>query len=171
MATVGVFDGVHRGHVILAHLVALADEVHAAAVVITFDPHPQAVITAGTRAPSDRSSNLALLEAAAPRWSSCSVSMRRSRAQTAEEFDRLARGRDLSRARDVPRVRVRARPAGHRGDRAATGESGWLAARGGRDAGHRRRARVQFRIRAALTAGDLATAERLLGRRYTPIRR
>lgn len=45
--TIGVFDGVHRGHqAILHHLAAGAYENGAPAVLLTFDPHP-AVVLAG----------------------------------------------------------------------------------------------------------------------------
>jgi riboflavin kinase/FMN adenylyltransferase len=43
--TIGVFDGMHRGHT--AFLTALATQAHAAghdAVVVTFDPHPDTVV-------------------------------------------------------------------------------------------------------------------------------
>ena len=47
--TIGVFDGVHRGHqAILGRLLSLAREKGGASVVLTFDPHPQQVITPGT---------------------------------------------------------------------------------------------------------------------------
>ena len=43
--TIGNFDGVHRGHrEVLGRLVERAREVDAAAVAITFDPHPLAVL-------------------------------------------------------------------------------------------------------------------------------
>jgi riboflavin kinase/FMN adenylyltransferase len=43
---VGVFDGLHRGHAyLLEHLVAEAGRRHARPVVITFDHHPDEVIT------------------------------------------------------------------------------------------------------------------------------
>jgi riboflavin kinase/FMN adenylyltransferase len=42
---IGIFDGVHRGHqLVLAHAVAAAKERDARVVVITFDPHPVAVL-------------------------------------------------------------------------------------------------------------------------------
>nr|WP_209067511.1 bifunctional riboflavin kinase/FAD synthetase [Arthrobacter pigmenti] len=42
--TIGNFDGVHRGHqVVLEQLVSAASERNAAAVVISFDPHPAQV--------------------------------------------------------------------------------------------------------------------------------
>lgn len=45
VATLGVFDGVHRGHRAALHAtVATAGEEAARAVVVTFDPHPAAVL-------------------------------------------------------------------------------------------------------------------------------
>ena len=45
VATIGNFDGVHRGQrAILDRIVARAEELGAPAVVITFDPHPLAVL-------------------------------------------------------------------------------------------------------------------------------
>jgi riboflavin kinase/FMN adenylyltransferase len=42
---IGIFDGVHRGHqLVLAHAVTAAKERDARVVVITFDPHPVAVL-------------------------------------------------------------------------------------------------------------------------------
>ncbi|HZC40845.1 MAG TPA: bifunctional riboflavin kinase/FAD synthetase, partial [Streptosporangiaceae bacterium] len=45
VVTIGVFDGVHRGHQrIIARTVADAAELGLPAVVITFDPHPLEVL-------------------------------------------------------------------------------------------------------------------------------
>ena len=45
-ATVGVFDGLHRGHVtVLDVLTGVARRLSATATVVTFDPHPQAVVS------------------------------------------------------------------------------------------------------------------------------
>jgi riboflavin kinase / FMN adenylyltransferase len=45
IVTVGTFDGVHRGHRdVLSHLVATAARSARASVVVTFEPHPLAVV-------------------------------------------------------------------------------------------------------------------------------
>jgi riboflavin kinase/FMN adenylyltransferase len=50
--TIGVFDGVHRGHQkIIARAVELGQELGVPSVVITFDPHPIEVIRPGSHPP------------------------------------------------------------------------------------------------------------------------
>lgn len=45
VATIGVFDGLHRGHAhVIEHLRSMADRLGGEAVVVTFDTHPMAVI-------------------------------------------------------------------------------------------------------------------------------
>jgi riboflavin kinase/FMN adenylyltransferase len=45
VATLGIFDGVHRGHMaLLDRLVSRADELKGESVVITFSPHPRIVL-------------------------------------------------------------------------------------------------------------------------------
>lgn len=45
VVTIGIFDGVHRGHrVLLDRLVIRAEELKAESVVITFSPHPRLVL-------------------------------------------------------------------------------------------------------------------------------
>jgi riboflavin kinase/FMN adenylyltransferase len=48
VVTLGIFDGVHRGHqALLGRLIALAREVRGEPVVMTFDPHPRLVLEKG----------------------------------------------------------------------------------------------------------------------------
>ncbi|MBB3665088.1 riboflavin kinase/FMN adenylyltransferase [Prauserella sediminis] len=49
VVTVGVFDGVHRGHqVLIDRTVATAAELGVPSVVLTFDPHPSEVVRPGS---------------------------------------------------------------------------------------------------------------------------
>jgi riboflavin kinase/FMN adenylyltransferase len=49
VVTIGVFDGVHRGHqTLVARAVQRARELHLPAVVLTFDPHPSEVVRPGS---------------------------------------------------------------------------------------------------------------------------
>ncbi len=49
VVTVGVFDGVHRGHQrIIARAVERAESLEIPAVVVTFDPHPSEVVRPGS---------------------------------------------------------------------------------------------------------------------------
>ena len=49
VVTIGVFDGVHRGHqAIIGHAVARAQELGVRSVVVTFDPHPAEVVRPGS---------------------------------------------------------------------------------------------------------------------------
>jgi riboflavin kinase/FMN adenylyltransferase len=67
VATIGNFDGVHRGHqAILARVLERARALRGTSVAITFDPHPLKVLAPG-RAPdliTTRRQKLALIEAA-----------------------------------------------------------------------------------------------------------
>src|SRR6476659_4202070 len=49
VVTIGVFDGVHRGHqAIIGHLVKRATDLGVRSVVMSFDPHPSAVVRPGS---------------------------------------------------------------------------------------------------------------------------
>ncbi len=49
MVTIGVFDGVHRGHQrIIGRATALAQELGVPSLVLTFDPHPSEIIRPGS---------------------------------------------------------------------------------------------------------------------------
>jgi riboflavin kinase/FMN adenylyltransferase len=49
VVTIGVFDGVHRGHQeIIGHTVARGRQAGVASVVVTFDPHPSEVVRPGS---------------------------------------------------------------------------------------------------------------------------
>jgi riboflavin kinase/FMN adenylyltransferase len=52
VVTIGVFDGVHRGHqTMVARTVAMAHELGVPSVAVTFDPHPDEVVRPGTHPP------------------------------------------------------------------------------------------------------------------------
>jgi riboflavin kinase / FMN adenylyltransferase len=52
VVTIGVFDGVHRGHQeIIGHTVKRAREMGIQSVVVTFDPHPSEVVRPGSHPP------------------------------------------------------------------------------------------------------------------------
>lgn len=52
VVTIGVFDGVHRGHqLIIGRAVDQAEALGVPAVVLTFDPHPSEVVRAGSHPP------------------------------------------------------------------------------------------------------------------------
>jgi len=49
VVTIGVFDGVHKGHQqIIGHAVKRAGELGVQSVVVTFDPHPSEVVRPGS---------------------------------------------------------------------------------------------------------------------------
>jgi riboflavin kinase/FMN adenylyltransferase len=169
VATVGVFDGVHLGHVhVLERLRDLAAELGAVPVAITFEPHPQAVITG--RAPDLICDPREKLERMLDAGAEVIVVQRFDeafRSQTAEQFlDRLARGRELAGL-------VMSHESAFGRDRQGTVETVQrLAARDSWRLVEVDTLEVDgapvssSRIRSALAAGDLAAAERLLGRRY-----
>lgn len=50
VATMGIFDGVHHGHrAVIKHLIGEAEKRNAKSLLITFDPHPRIVLNKGAR--------------------------------------------------------------------------------------------------------------------------
>jgi riboflavin kinase/FMN adenylyltransferase len=169
VATVGAFDGLHRGHQrILGETVRTAAQLGAASVVVTFEPHPDAVIRG--RPPlvlCDEQERLARMLAAGIDHVVVQRFDRRLAALTAEEFlDRVGRGRDLAGLVMTPETAfgrdrhgtavTLARLAAERGFRLV--EAAPLALSGERVS--------SSRIRAHVEAGRLAAAAHLLGRRH-----
>jgi riboflavin kinase / FMN adenylyltransferase len=165
--TVGVFDGLHRGHQhLLGTLVRAARARDAVPVVVTFDPHPDAVLR-GAAPPHllDPSEALERLEGMGVELVALVRFDGALRAQTAEEFvGRLASGRHLA-------ALVMSSESAFGRDRGGTPDAlrdlgarqGWsvvevapLSLRGDRVS--------SGRIRGALEAGRLGEARTLLGR-------
>jgi riboflavin kinase / FMN adenylyltransferase len=169
VATVGAFDGVHRGHVaLIGRLVAEAQRRRASAVVVTFDPHPAAVLRGTPPAlicdPMERDVRLAELGVDHLVVEHFDAALA---AQTAETFiGRLRLGRTLAallmtqastfgRGRGGTLATMRAVGAIEHFD---VVEVPLRQGRGG--------VISSSRIRTAIAAGRLAEAARLLGRRH-----
>ncbi|HEV8516135.1 MAG TPA: riboflavin biosynthesis protein RibF [Candidatus Limnocylindrales bacterium] len=169
--TIGVFDGVHRGHErVLRSLRRICAETGSASVVLTFEPHPELVLR-GVQPPllTDPDERLARLAAAAD----LVVRQHFDRAfadQPAEAFvGRVARGRTLAALVMTPESAIGR-------DRAGTAATlaGLARAMGFRletiPALELGGGRVSSSgIRALLETGRLGAAARLLGRRYAVI--
>jgi riboflavin kinase/FMN adenylyltransferase len=169
LVAVGVFDGLHRGHAwLIEHLVREAADRAARPAVITFDAHPDAVLV-GAAPPliMDPGERLERLDAMGVHFvviEHFDDALRRT------PYDRFVEG-ITSRCALAGFVMTPDAAFGH--DRAGTPET--LAALGAR-AGFEVVVVPPFEldgrevrssdIRAAITAGDLAAAERLLGRPY-----
>jgi riboflavin kinase / FMN adenylyltransferase len=170
LVVVGVFDGMHRGHAyLLEQLVAEAGARHARPTVITFDHHPDEVITG--RAPAlllDPDERLALLAAAGV---VVTVVQHFDEALRQTPYDRFVeRIRDRVELRGFVMTPDAAFGYERRGTPAALAE---LGERDGFEVvvvppftldGQDVRSSA---IRSAIAAGDLAGAERLLGRAVT----
>ncbi len=171
-ATLGVFDGLHRGHEeILERLVELAREQRSTSVVITFEPHPETVLRGVEPLllcdPAERLARIARLGV------ETFVVQRFDRAfadQSPEAFlHLLGAGRDLAglvmssesafghdREGTLERIRLIAPVAGFE-----LAEVPSLSLGGERVS--------STRIRNVIEAGRLGEARRLLGRRYAVI--
>ena len=167
--TVGVFDGVHLGHQeLLRRLAAEAAARNAVATVITFDPHPLAVL-APEKTPerlmtNDRRLSL-LLEAGAAAVASLRFDGRTA-ALSPEEFVREVLVGELHARVAVVSAAFRF-GSGARGDAAALrriGSEHGIETVEIRPVTRDGRRVSSTRIRTALRAGDVETAAKLLGR-------
>jgi riboflavin kinase/FMN adenylyltransferase len=165
--TVGVFDGMHRGHLLLLrHLVRSAREWRAEPTVITFEPHPDAVLHGAPPALlCDPAERLARIAETGVRHTVLQHFDAAFAEQTPERFvARLGSGRVLA---GLVMSRESALGRGRAGTpdrlRELGAEQGFAIevvrplAIGGRPVS-------ASRIRAALAAGRLAEARRMLGR-------
>ena len=171
---VGVFDGLHRGHAsLLDALREAAAERGARAAVITFDHHPDEILTGSAPPllcdPDERLSRLQAAGVAVAVVQTFDVALRET------PYDAFVR-------RIADRVELAGflmTPDSAFGYQRA-GTPATVAALG-RDLGYEVVVAPQFtlddqpvsssKIRAAIAAGDLATAERLLGRPYAVVGR
>jgi len=172
VVAIGMFDGVHRGHVemIRAETVA-AEQLHAKAVVVTFDPHPEAVLRGSTpQLLCDPADKAALLGAAGADYVVIQPFDREFSEQPAEAFlNRLAAGRSLVGVVMTPETAFgRDRDGTLAAIEKMAPALGFDLIRvnqlllGGR--------RISSgRIREAVAAGRLAEARRLLGRDYAVV--
>lgn len=168
-ATVGIFDGVHRGHQqVFGVLEETAQRLRAVPVVVTFDPHPEAIVRG--RAPDllmdqqERLEQLRRLVAGIVVLQRFDDALRRT---TAEEFvARMGGGRNLAAL-----VMTKASAFGR--DRGGTLPvlremglaGGWeLVEAPTLDAGGSRVSSA--RTRGLVATGDLAAAAELLGRPF-----
>jgi riboflavin kinase / FMN adenylyltransferase len=169
LVLVGNFDGVHRGHQwVLQRGLELAEERGLVPLVLTFHPHPSVVLGRGQRSvltPIDRKVDLL-------------TRLSEQLGVVVEPFTKeLASASPLEFARDLLQGKLAARLVtvgqNFRFGRGRAGDSSMLAALGDQ-LGFEARAEAlhgdaggvvsSTRIRDLLTSGDVAEAERLLGR-------
>lgn len=170
VVTIGNFDGVHRGHqALLQRVVERATELGVRPLVVTFEPHPVSVLR-----PDHPMPRIALPSLKLEVIRQCGISDivvvpfdQEFASLTAEEF------------LDLVRTHVRPREIivgeGFRFGHGRTGDGAYIedyARRYGFSANVIKRIEdaeaivSSSRVRAALSAGDVATAEALLGRRF-----
>lgn len=169
VATVGIFDGMHRGHrEVLRATVRAAERIDAAPLVLTFEPHPETVLRGVT--PTllcDPAEKLARFEAAGVELTVVQRFDRDFSDQNAEDFlDRLRRGRALAGlVMSSESAFGRDRQGTAQTVRRLANQEGWdlvelpvLERAGGRVS--------SGRIRERIESGRLDVGRRLLGRRY-----
>ena len=165
--TVGSFDGVHRGHLdVIRHTVEAAARHEAQAALITFEPHPRCVLDPANCPPSltTLQEKLALVEAAGVEQA---IVLRFDR-----ELASLAPAEFIERL--SAKIDIRAWVIGYdfAFGRGRTGNTDWL-----RQHSHEvvvvppflfeGRELHSSEIRRLIRAGDVETANRLLGREYS----
>lgn len=172
VATIGNFDGVHRGHqAVLADLRHEGDRHGLAVTAITFEPYPREYFGGGSSESrlTRLRDKLPHLRAAGADRVLCLPFARALASRTAEAFIDGLLVRDLG-------VRVVIVGDDFRFGRHRRGDFDLLRAHGEAEGFDVIRMRTvadggerisSTRIRTALRGGDLATAERLLGRPYT----
>ncbi|HSH21471.1 MAG TPA: riboflavin kinase, partial [Candidatus Caenarcaniphilales bacterium] len=170
--TIGVFDGVHRGHQRMLHeTLRAATARQARAVVVTFDPHPDAVLRRET--PTllcDPGERIARFAEAGVDYAVMQRFDREFASQSAEQFlrrvatDRSLRGLVMTGETAFGRDRAGTRATVHQLSRSMGFEV--LDCREVALAGERI---SSTRLRALLVRGHLAQVRRLLGRRYAVI--
>jgi riboflavin kinase/FMN adenylyltransferase len=170
--TIGNFDGVHRGHrALIDRVVAKAREAQLGACILTFEPHPREFF-AGEAAPARLTrlrDKLELLAQAGVEHVHVARFDARFAALPAESFvaDTLVRGlgmRWLLVGRDF---RFGARRAGDFATLQAAAARHGFALEAMPDVEFQGKRVSSSAVRAALKAGDLREAERLLGHPYT----
>jgi riboflavin kinase/FMN adenylyltransferase len=169
--TVGNFDGVHRGHAaLIAQLRKTAEQVHGPAVAVTFDPHPIALLAPDRllpllTTPADRAE--LLQHAGADHVIVLRTTPELLRLEAGEFLDRIL-GDTLAAKAVVEGFNFRF-GRGRAGDLEFLSE--WCRRGGVRFAVLARQAVdcavvSSSRVRTALESGDVAMADRLLGRPY-----
>ena len=171
VATVGNFDGLHRGHrTIVDRVLERARATGAAALLITFDPHPLKVI-APERAPrmlATRRQKLALLEEAGLEFVLILPFTAALAAVTAEEFVRAYLGDGLA-AREVyvgENFNFGRGRAGNADLMVRLCRDLGIRAEVIREVRHLGSAVSSSRIRRAIEEGEIELANALLGRPY-----
>jgi riboflavin kinase/FMN adenylyltransferase len=171
-ATLGIFDGVHAGHQrVLAETVRVARDLSASSMVVTFDPHPEAVLR-GTQPPilCDPQERIERLAAAGIDIMVIQRFDRQFAAQSPAEFlQRLTSGRDMAALLMTPESAFGRDRAGTLAEVRRLGpllgfslvEVEQLALAGAPVS--------STRLRELLAQGRLADVRRLLGRDYAVI--
>ena len=170
--TIGNFDGVHRGHrALIDRVMAKARELDLISCVLTFEPHPREFF-AGDAAPTRLTrlrDKLELMEAAGVQRVHIARFDARFAALTAERFieDVLVRGLGMQWLLVGREFRFGARRAGDYASLQVAATMYGFALESMPDVLLEGERVSSSAVRAALKAGDLREAERLLGHPYT----